>query len=174
MLLAVLAAPLLLLPWNPGSLEISPPAAFIVGGTLLVLGTLAACTFYMASQWAQGASLWQTTIRLPALMALGIGISLTNARAVAEAVLGRRSPFLRTPKYNGRVHSAPDPLLRRRRWVPLGATELVLGAVMLVCLVVTLGRPQTLIGAPFLLLFACGYLGIGLPGFRRSWEAKGA
>jgi len=173
LLLAALAAPLLLLPWDSGSLEISPPVAFAVGGTLLVLGTLAACTFYMASQWAQGASLWQTTTRLPALMALGIGISLTNARAVAEAVLGLRSPFLRTPKYNGALNSAPDPLLRRR-WVPLGATELVLGTVMLVCLFVTLGRPQTLIGAPFLLLFACGYLGIGLPGFRRSWEAKGA
>ncbi len=173
-LLAVLAAPLLLLPWNSESLQISPTAAFVIGATLLALGTLAACTFYVASQWAQGARLWQTTTRLPALMALGIGISVTNARAVTEAILGRQSPFLRTPKYNGNVSSASDPLLRRRRWVPTGATELVLGTVMLLCFVVTLWHPQTLIGAPFILLFAWGYLGVGLPRFRRMWEAKGA
>ena len=99
---------------------------------------------------------------------------MTNARAVTEAVLGRQSPFLRTPKYNGNVSSASDPLLRRRRWVPTGATELVLGTVMLLCFVVTLWHPQTLIGAPFILLFAWGYLGVGLPRFRRMWEGKGA
>ena len=170
LLLAVLVAPLLLLPWHSGSFDINPNVAFGVGGMLLVLGTLAACTFYVASQWAQGTSLWHTVARLPALMSLGIGISLTNTRAVAEALLGRRTPFLRTPKYNGAASSAPDPLLRRRRWAPLGAMELVLGSVMLVCLVAALVQPETLIGAPFVLLFACGYLGIGLPGFRRSWE----
>ncbi len=170
-LLALLAVPLLLLPWQVGELDISVPVAVGLGGGLLLLGTLAACTFYLASQWAQGMSLWQTTLRLPALMALGIGISVTNTRAVVEAVLGRNSPFLRTPKYNGRTTSAVDPLLRRRR-LPAGTAELTLGILMSVCFAAAIFQPHTLIGAPFLLLFAVGYLGIGLPRLRRSWERR--
>ena len=104
-------------------------------------------------------------------MALGIGISVTNTRAVVEAVLGRNSPFLRTPKYNGATSSAADPLLGRRRF-PAGATELVLGVVMTVCFAAAIVQPYTLIGAPFMLLFASGFLGIGLPVFRRSWEGR--
>ena len=125
----------------------------------------------MASQWAQGLSLWQTLLRLPALMSLGIGISVTNTRAVVEAVLGRRSPFLRTPKYNGAQDSADDPLLGGRS-LPPGMIELALGVLMTVCFVAAFVQPHTVIGAPFLLLFAAGYLGIGLPTFRRAWENR--
>ena len=170
-LLALLAVPILLLPWQVGDLDISVPVAVGLGGSLLILGTLAACTFYLASQWAQGMSLWQTTLRLPALMALGVGISVTNTRAVVEAVLGRRSPFLRTPKYNGATTSATDPLLRRRR-LPAGAAELAIGILMAMCFAAAILRPHTIIGAPFLLLFAVGYLGIGFPRLRRSWERR--
>ena len=170
-MLALLAAPVLLLPWQAGGLGLSGPVAFILGTTLILLGTLAACTFYVASQWAQGMSVWHTIARLPALMSLGIGISVTNTRAVVEAVLGRHSPFLRTPKYNGAASSAADPLLGRRR-LPAGTTELVLGVVMTVCLAAAFLRPHTLIGAPFMLLFATGYLGIGLPALRRGWEGR--
>ncbi|MHC4826220.1 MAG: cellulose synthase family protein, partial [Planctomycetota bacterium] len=105
LLLAMLAAPLVLLPWRPESLSLSPPLALGIGVALIALGTLAACTFYIASQWAQGLGIWQTIARMPALMSLGIGISVVNARAVVEAVLGRKSPFLRTPKYAGALDS---------------------------------------------------------------------
>ncbi len=172
-LLAILAAPLLLLPWEASELNISVPVALGLGGVLLVLGTLAACSFYLASQWAQGMSLWQTALRLPALMALGIGISVTNTRAVIEAVVGHRSPFLRTPKYNGAARSASDPLLRRRR-LPVGTAEFAIGIVMAACFAAAIFRPHTVIGAPFLLLFAVGFLGIGVPPFRRSWESRAA
>jgi hypothetical protein len=36
---------------------------------------------------------------LPALLALGIGLAVNNARAVLEAMLGHQSEFKRTPKY---------------------------------------------------------------------------
>ncbi|NIM33362.1 MAG: glycosyl transferase family 2, partial [Pseudomonas stutzeri] len=79
------------------------------------------------------------------------------ARAVVEAVLGHKSPFVRTPKYNGNRDSTVDPLLRRRiRPLPLGTTELILGLLMLACFVAAFTRPHTLVGAPFLLLFASG------------------
>jgi hypothetical protein len=40
--------------------------------------------------------------------------------------------------------------------------------------VVAVLHPHTIIGAPFLLLFASGYLGVGLPRFRRAWEGRAA
>ena len=36
---------------------------------------------------------------LPCLLALGIGLSLNNARAVLEAIFNHKSDFTRTPKY---------------------------------------------------------------------------
>src|SRR5262249_60519094 len=36
---------------------------------------------------------------LPCLLALGIGLSLNNARAVLEAIFNHQSDFTRTPKY---------------------------------------------------------------------------
>ena len=33
-------------------------------------------------------------------MAVGIGLSINNSRAVLEAILGKPSEFKRTPKYN--------------------------------------------------------------------------
>ena len=36
---------------------------------------------------------------LPCLLALGVGLSLNNARAVLEAVFNHKSDFARTPKY---------------------------------------------------------------------------
>jgi hypothetical protein len=146
LLLAMLAAPLVLLPWRPESLSLSPPLALGIGVALIALGTLAACTFYIASQWAQGLGIWQTIARMPALMSLGIGISVINARAVVEAVLGRKSPFLRTPKYAGALDSASDPLLTRHpRRLPPGSIELALGLLMAVW-----------------------------PRFRRAWEGRAA
>ena len=162
LLLALLAVPFLLMPVAAGP-ELSSPLALGLGMLSLGLGTLAACAFYLTSQWAQGMGLWQTVVRLPALMAIGVGISVTNTRAVFEAALRRQSPFVRTPKYAGAKHSAADPLLRRRCALPPGTLEAVLGALMVVCVGMAFVRPYTLVGAPFLALFAGGYLGIGLP-----------
>ncbi len=139
------------------------------GFVFLFLGAMAACTFYLASQQAQGRSFWKTVLALPALLAIGIGITVLNTRAIGEAVLGRKSPFVRTPKYNGDRYSELDPLAaKKKRRLPGGLIELALGLVMSVCFVVALSRPFTLVGAPFILLFATGFLGIGLASLRSS------
>ncbi len=144
--------------------------AFGIGLACLGLGTLAACVFYLVSQKAQGFSVWRTIAHLPALMAVGIGISVTNTRAVLEALFGVRSPFVRTPKYDHGERSATDPAVAaaRRRWrVPQGVPELVLGLLMLLGAVVASLQPVSLVGVPFLLLFAWGFLLIGVP---LTWE----
>jgi cellulose synthase/poly-beta-1,6-N-acetylglucosamine synthase-like glycosyltransferase len=63
--------------------------------------TLAFLAFYVASQRELGRG-WTVTLRdLPGVSALGIGLSVSNARAVLEGLFhGRgRDEFVRTPKY---------------------------------------------------------------------------
>ncbi|MCH6550683.1 MAG: glycosyltransferase [Planctomycetes bacterium] len=163
----ILALILLVLPavLIAGPLQAADPlVAFGLGTVFLLLGAMAACTFYIASQAAQDIPLWRTIVRLPALMAIGVGICVINTRAVLEAVFGHQSPFVRTPKYAGATESDPDPhLVGRRRRIPAGSVELALGLLMIGCFAIALTRPFTMIGAPFVLLFACGFIAIGLP-----------
>src|SRR5690606_9227060 len=71
----------------------------IFGFTAFSMATASAGVFYILSQTAQGRSAWQVLWRFPVLMAMGIGISVNNARGVVEALLGLRSGFVRTPKF---------------------------------------------------------------------------
>jgi cellulose synthase/poly-beta-1,6-N-acetylglucosamine synthase-like glycosyltransferase len=149
--------------------DASPWVSVGLGVLFLVLGAMAACTFYLASQWTQGLSMWKTLLRLPALMAVGVGLSVVNSRAVLEAIFGRQSPFVRTPKYNGDRESEIDPVEhKQRRLIPHGVIEIALGLLMAVSVALSLAQSHTIVATPFLLLFAIGYLAIGVPALRAS------
>lgn len=138
---------------------------WLFGGTLLALATCSAGTFYVASQQAQGRGILKTILHLPMLMALGIGISFNNTRAVLEALLNIKSPFVRTPKYAGQRKGSLDPAGRGRRMItrllPSGVFEAGLGILLLAGGVLSLATSQSLVSLPFLLLFAVGYLWVG-------------
>jgi len=78
--------------------------------TALVLGAYA-----IASQRALGRRVLPALARLPALVALTVGISLGQARAVLEGALGVRSGFVRTPK-DGAIGATRAVTHRRARW----------------------------------------------------------
>src|SRR5512133_982139 len=65
--------------------------------------TASVCSFYFASQREIGMTVWQRLKYMPFIMALGIGLSVNNARAVVEALLGQQSGFTRTPKHGVRA-----------------------------------------------------------------------
>ena len=72
---------------------------------------------------------WKSLLYLPLLMALGIGLTVTNTRAVLEALVGKKTAFARTPKY--RVESKQDKVgakkyRKRLGWVPW--IELLIGS----------------------------------------------
>ncbi len=139
----------------------------LYGGVFLGLGAMAACTFYIASQSAQGKPIFGTLWHLPVLLAIGIGITILNTKAIGEAVIGKKTPFVRTPKYNGEATSELDPLAEKKaRRLPPGSLELALGLIMSVCFFIAIMRPFTMVGAPFILLFASGFLTIGIASLR--------
>jgi cellulose synthase/poly-beta-1,6-N-acetylglucosamine synthase-like glycosyltransferase len=66
---------------------------------LFMLGTMAPYIIYSVPQlllYREG--WWRNIIYLPMITIFGVGIAISNTRAVLEAVMGKASPFMRTPK----------------------------------------------------------------------------
>lgn len=63
-------------------------------------GTVSVAIFYVTAQNAlRPKDWWKEIIYLPLLLAIGIGMSVNNAKAVLEALFNKESAFVRTPKY---------------------------------------------------------------------------
>jgi len=134
----------------------------VLATVLLGFGVVAAGSFYVAAHSVLGYRWWEAVVFMPALLAVGIGLSVVNTRAVLEALARRESPFVRTPKRSqGRTNADVDPAARSRSRVPPGTLETALGCLAAACFVLSFTMPVTLVSAPFLLLFATGYLGTG-------------
>jgi cellulose synthase/poly-beta-1,6-N-acetylglucosamine synthase-like glycosyltransferase len=68
--------------------------------------SLSVIIFYLAAQGAQRPWGWLKALPyLPLLLALGIGMSINNGKAVLEALLNQQSDFVRTPKYGTQIAS---------------------------------------------------------------------
>jgi len=126
---------------------------------LIATSLVSIAVFYLVSQWEAYGN-WRDAVRyLPVLMALGIGISINNARAVVAGLLGRETEFRRTPKYALAAEGAAMLATRKYRarrgldsWI-----ELALGLYFAGLVVAALANG--LWGAvPFLSLFAGGFL----------------
>jgi hypothetical protein len=105
---------------------------------------------------------WRSVVPAVArTLALGVGLSAAVSRAVVGGLVSGRVDFVRTPKDGGGDRPAYRP---RHGW---GDTvlELILGSYMVVCLGVS-AATGLWAQLPFLLLFAAGYLGLGVPGLR--------
>ena len=67
---------------------------------IFLAASVSVAVFYICAQRELYPRTWMKEIlMLPLLIALGIGLSLNNARAVLEAIFNRGSAFVRTPKY---------------------------------------------------------------------------
>jgi cellulose synthase/poly-beta-1,6-N-acetylglucosamine synthase-like glycosyltransferase len=157
-LLSVLTLPVLLtldviVPW--------PLMAFCMFCILVAI--CGPSSLYLASQIATKSGI-KRIFFLPVLMCVGVGIALSNTRAVLEAIMKVKSGFVRTPK-NGyrnktqyRVNAPVLPLL-----------EILLGLYCLVSLYHYIDAEKYMVG-PFLLIYACGFLLVGIRSFRESFQ----
>jgi hypothetical protein len=130
---------------------------------LFLASTFSISSFYLVSQRELFPKTWpRALIYLPFLMALGIGLTVTNTKAVIEALIGKQSAFARTPKY--RVESKLDKVgakryRKRLGWVPW--VELLIGAYFALTVYYAIEN-ENYITVPFLVLFVVGYWYTGL------------
>jgi cellulose synthase/poly-beta-1,6-N-acetylglucosamine synthase-like glycosyltransferase len=72
----------------------------IIDLPLFLASTFSISTFYLVAQRELYPRTWKRTfLYLPFVMACGIGLAVRNSIAVLEALRGKQSEFVRTPKY---------------------------------------------------------------------------
>jgi cellulose synthase/poly-beta-1,6-N-acetylglucosamine synthase-like glycosyltransferase len=130
---------------------------------LFTASTLSIAVFYVMSQREIYPKTWKKTFYyLPFLMALGIGLTVTNTKAVMEALFGIKSPFVRTPKYRVAAKGEKSQAAKYRKRLKLEPwIELLLGCYFLLAIIYTFYN-QNYFTAPFLILFVLGYWYTGL------------
>jgi cellulose synthase/poly-beta-1,6-N-acetylglucosamine synthase-like glycosyltransferase len=144
LLLSVLLLPaLIVLPATDGRTLLMIDLPLCMGAT----GSLA--TFYSMAETAQGRSVWTALRRLPALIALGAGLSPHLTRAVADGMRSMAGEFVRTPKRGAAAG-------RYWQYARLPLLEI---ALCLVCFASVIASLETRhwFATPFAALFMIGY-----------------
>ena len=130
---------------------------------LFTASSASIAVFYLASQRELYPKTWMKTFfYLPLLMALGIGLTVTNSKAVMEAILGIKSAFVRTPKYRVAQKGEKSQAAKYRKRLKLAPwIELAIGCYFLLAIFYTFSN-HNYFTAPFLILFVIGYWYTGL------------
>jgi len=130
---------------------------------LLFFSSISVVLFYGTAVWYLDERKAPRMLHLPLVMALGIGLAFSNARAVLEALLGVKTEFVRTPKY--RVEDTADETWKRKKYkrkrglLPILELSFALYFLLAILYSVNLHMWGTI---PFLTLFffGFGYMGV--------------
>jgi cellulose synthase/poly-beta-1,6-N-acetylglucosamine synthase-like glycosyltransferase len=126
---------------------------------LFIASTMSVSTFYLVSQKELFPKTWyRTFLYVPVLMALGgVGLTITNTKAVMEALFGVKSAFARTPKYRVRKKGeASQAKVYRKRLGIIPWIELAVGTYFAFTVWYAMST-ENYFTVPFLLLFVMGY-----------------
>ncbi len=129
---------------------------------VFILGTLSVLDYFITSQRAIGREFGSSLKNSLFVLAVGMGLSINNARAVLSACLRRESPFVRTPKYGISGKDQHDESQKKiKRYRPqksiIPYIEVIFGlyfAASIIWAFIVFAWPSI----PFLLLFCVGYL----------------
>ena len=137
---------------------------------IFLAASVSVAVFYICAQRVLHPRTWLKEILfLPCLLALGIGLSLNNARAVVEALINHKSDFTRTPKYGIDHRSQPWRVCKYR---PLKSTwplvEMAFAVYFTYFVWFAIVHKQ-FFSVPFLLMFQGGFLYVALSSLARWW-----
>jgi cellulose synthase/poly-beta-1,6-N-acetylglucosamine synthase-like glycosyltransferase len=133
---------------------------------LFLASTCSVSSFYLVSQKELYPGKWYRSILyLPFVMGLGgIGLTLTNSKAVMEALFGVKSAFKRTPKYRVEKRGEKSQAAKyRKRLGIVPWIELTIAAYFGLTIWYAISNANY-ITVPFLFLFLFGYGYTGLLG----------
>ncbi|HEV7967399.1 MAG TPA: cellulose synthase family protein [Candidatus Acidoferrales bacterium] len=140
---------------------------------LFIASSCSISGFYLTSQRVLYPKTWKRSILyMPFVMAVGIGLSVRNAKAVIEALLGVKSEFVRTPKFKieGQGGTWKKKGYRNRAgWMPY--LEIALGLYFISTIVYSV-QNENYATAPFLFLFVWGFLYTGVMSVAQTWVER--
>ncbi len=132
------------------------PVVFACVIAAMILATSGPGAMYMISQHYLGNKVHRKIFMIPAMMLIGTGLAVNNAKAVLEALFRKDSDFLRTPK-KGQGNKTSYRPLKDVTWI----IELFFGAYCMTGLWLFIGFSNAIV-SPFLLLYASGFLFVGM------------
>jgi len=141
---------------------------------LIIASFWSISAFYVMAQRELYPDRWKRSITLlPMLMAAGVALTVSNTRAVLEALFGIKTAFARTPKYAlaGEKRQALEGAEYRRRsgWLPF--IELAIGTYFLGMVAFAIDT-YNFLAIPFLMLFVAGYYWAGLTTLWQEYQGR--
>lgn len=144
--------------------------AIVFDISLFVGATVSILSFYTYSERQINTKWYKRLHYMPLLMAIGIGLCLSQSKAVLEALFGHESPFVRTPKYlageNDKDAWKAKKYKARRSMMPM--LELFFAAYFFMVLVYAVWQSLWM-AVPFLFLF---FWGFGYVGYKSVVQAR--
>jgi len=143
---------------------------FLFDVPIFLTASLSVAVFYICAQRELHPRTWMKEILLlPALIALGVGLSINNARAVIEAVFNHQSEFRRTPKYGIERRSQN---WRSCRYMPLKSllpiVEMGFGIYFSYFIYYAFSHGQYFT-LPFLVMFQVGFFYVAFSSLGQRW-----
>ena len=152
--LALINLPILIVRYNQGLFHL-----FALDVPILTFSTVSVIVYYLVTQRYLHPENWKQSIKyIPFVMSMGIALTFSNARAVLEALLGVKSPFVRTPKY--KIEDTRDTTWVKKRYMPVGIALPWLELLFAIYFVFTIwyAIDSGIFGTlPFLMIYLCGY-----------------
>jgi hypothetical protein len=140
---------------------------------LIVFSFWSISAFYVIAQRELHPKNWTRTFYLlPMLMAVGVGLTLINTRAVLEALFGVKSGFVRTPKYaieGTQQKRMVKKYKSRSGWLPY--FELAVGSYFLYMCWFAI-ETNNFLTLPFLTLFVGGYYWAGFGTLYQEYQDR--
>lgn len=140
--------------------------------SVFLTASVSVIIYYSVSIRKALGKLWPHILYIPLLMAMGIGLSLNNGRAVIEGLLGKRSDFIRTPKLN--VWRSERYRMRKRYLSPrnpLTVLEFALGLYFAAGMVYFL-KHGVFLSVPYFILFQIGFFYLSVGSFRELRRSR--
>jgi cellulose synthase/poly-beta-1,6-N-acetylglucosamine synthase-like glycosyltransferase len=152
--LALINLPIIIVRYNQGLFHL-----FVLDVPILTFSTLSVIAYYVVPQWYLNRKSWWRSLKyMPFVMSMGIALTFSNARAVIEALMGVKSPFVRTPKY--RIEGTGDTTWMKKRYVRRRLSVPVLELLFALYFIFTIwyAIDSRIFGTlPFLFIYFFGY-----------------
>ncbi len=152
LLLAILMYPSMVARINIGWFHM-----LVTDAPFLLVATVGISFFYLCSQKEAYKDWKSRLVFLPALMSLGIGLSVNNSKAVLEALFNRETEFTRTPKFKieGKKDQWADKKYKGKTTL-MPVIELLLGFYFTFNIYFAYVN-KIYISIPFLMIFQMGF-----------------
>jgi cellulose synthase/poly-beta-1,6-N-acetylglucosamine synthase-like glycosyltransferase len=140
---------------------------------IFAIASISSFIFYLTAQRNLRSDWPRRMLLFPFFMASTMGLAVNNTRAVVEALLGRRSEFKRTPKYNilKKSDSWRGSSYRDSAISPEVIVELLLAAYFLGGIILSVHFAE-ISALPFQLMFLFGFGLSGGLSLRHAWAGR--